>query len=153
MKYSALLIGFVAAFATACASSQTAGPVADNEMGLSKTSVFEDPSPSAFDYPKTEPAAATALPRSWDSAPPQIPHKIEGFLPITANRNVCLGCHDDPGSIGKQAKGNPTPMPASHYDTIDGKLVRNNGRHVCTQCHAPQANVADLVGNTFKTDQ
>jgi nitrate reductase (cytochrome), electron transfer subunit len=152
MKYSAILVGIVAVFATACATSQT-GPVADNEIGLSKTSVFEDPSPSVFDYPKTEPSAATALPRAWDSAPPQIPHKVDAYVPITTNKNMCVACHDKPGLIGKKTKGIPTAMPESHYDTVEGKLVRNNGRHICTQCHAPQASVADLVGNTFKTDQ
>jgi cytochrome c-type protein NapB len=151
MKYSALLIGIVAAFASACATSQSAGPVADDALGLSKTSVFDDPSPSAFDYPNISPSAAAALPRAYDGAPPQIPHKIEGLLPITAKKNACLGCHDDPSLIGKQAKGDPTPMPESHYDKVAGKLELNNGRYVCNQCHVPQANVSELVGNTFKT--
>jgi cytochrome c-type protein NapB len=150
MKNSALLIGIIAVIVAACATSR---PLADNEMGLSKTSVFEDPSPSVFDYPKTEPSAATALPRAWNSAPPQVPHKIDAFVPITTNKNMCVTCHDKPSLIGKKTKGIPTSMPESHYDTVEGKLVRNNGRHVCTQCHAPQASVAELVGNTFKTDQ
>jgi cytochrome c-type protein NapB len=148
MKTSTLLIGFVAVFATACATSQT-GPVADNEIGLSKTSVFDDPAPAAFEYPKTEPSAATVLPRSWNSAPPQIPHKIEAFEPITANKNLCVTCHDKPGLIGKKTKGIPTSMPESHYDTVEGKMTRNNGRHICTQCHAPQAEVGELMRNTF----
>lgn len=152
MKTSVLLIGFAAVFATACATSQT-GPLADNEIGLSKTSVFDDPAPAVFEYPKTEPSAAAALPRYWNSAPPQVPHKIDAFIPITTNKNLCVTCHDKPSLIGKKTKGIPTSMPESHYDTIEGKLVRNNGRHVCTQCHAPQASVADLVGNTFKPDR
>jgi cytochrome c-type protein NapB len=150
MKNSAILIGIITVVITACATSK---PVADSEIGLSKTSVFDDPSPSVFEYPKTEPSAATALPRSWNSAPPQVPHKIEAFIPITTSKNICVTCHDKPSLIGKKTKGIPTSMPESHYDTIEGKLVRNNGRHVCTQCHTPQANVADLVGNTFKSDQ
>jgi cytochrome c-type protein NapB len=153
MKYTASLIGIVAVIATACATSQIAGPVSDSEIGLSKTSVFEDPAPTAFEYPVTEPSAATALPRAWDSAPPQIPHKVDAFVPVTANKNLCVTCHDKPGLIGKKTKGIPTSMPESHYDSVEGKLVRSNARHVCTQCHAPQANVGDLVGNTFKTDR
>lgn len=149
MKHSALLLGMIALFIAACTTSK---PLADNEMGLSKTSVFEDPTPAVFDYPKTETSAAAALPRAWNSAPPQIPHKIDAFVPITASKNMCVGCHDKPGLIGKKTKGIPTSMPESHYDTVEGKLVRNNGRHVCTQCHAPQASVGELVGNTFKTD-
>jgi cytochrome c-type protein NapB len=151
MKYSALIIGIVALFVAACAT--TSKPVADNEIGLSKTSVFEDPSPAVFEYPKTEPSAASALPRSWNSAPPQVPHKINDFVPITANKNFCVVCHDKPDLIGKKTPGIPTSMPESHYDKVDGKLVRSNARFVCTQCHTPQANVSELVGNTFKTDQ
>ena len=151
MKTSAAILGLIAIFATACASSP--GPVADNEIGLSRTSVFDDPSPEAFDYPKTEPSAATVLPRSWDTAPPQVPHKIDSFTPITTNKNLCVTCHDKPSLIGKKTKGIPTSMPGSHYDTLDGKMSRSNGRHFCTQCHVPQANVAELVGNSFRTDQ
>jgi cytochrome c-type protein NapB len=150
MKYSALTVGIIAVIVAACAA--TSQPVADNEIGLSKTSVFDDPSPSVFDYPKTEPSAATALPRSWNTAPPQVPHKIDSFVPITADKNFCVTCHDKPSLIGKKMKGIPTSMPASHYDTVESKLVKNNGRHFCTQCHVPQANVGELVGNTFKTD-
>ena len=146
--------GAIALFATAFAVSDNPAPVADNEMGLSKTSVFDDPSPDVFEYPKTEPSAAVLLPRSWDSAPPQIPHKIEAFLPIKTEKNLCVTCHEKPSLLGKpKVKGVPTAMPESHYDSVDGKLTRNNGRHFCVQCHTPQANVAELVGNTFKTDR
>lgn len=123
----------------------------DDQMGLSKTSVFDDPSPASFTYPQTEPHAAQPLPRAWEGAPPQIPHNIDDFLPITAESNQCLRCHDKPTLMGrKKIKGIPTPMPESHYvKAEDGKLSRAGARHVCTQCHAPQADVGDLVGNTF----
>jgi cytochrome c-type protein NapB len=123
----------------------------DDQMGLSKTSVFEDPSPPAFDYPATDPSASGALPRAWEGAPPQIPHNIADFLPINAESNQCIRCHDKPAMMGKRkVKGIPTPMPESHYvKADDGKLSRAGSRHVCTQCHAPQAEVGDLVGNTF----
>jgi len=119
----------------------------DDQMGLSKTSVFDDPSPDAFDYPQTQPA----LPRAWDGAPPQIPHNIEDYLPINAQKNMCTNCHDKPARIGKKKiKGIPTPMPESHYvKAEDGKLARSGARYFCNQCHTPQAEVKDLVGNTF----
>lgn len=154
MKHSASIIGIgiVVIITAACATSQTAKPVADNEIGLSKTSVFEDPSPSVFEYPKTEPSAAISLPRAWNSAPAQIPHKIEEFLPIKTNKNMCIVCHDKPGMMGKKVKGIATAMPESHYDKVDARWERSNARFNCTACHAPQANVNDLVGNTFKAD-
>lgn len=123
----------------------------DDKIGLSKTSVFDDPSPEVIEYPKTSPSAAQALPRDWDGAPPQVPHNIDSFVPITANKNLCVNCHDKPMMIGKKKiKGIPTPMSEAHYvKADDGKLVRSGGRFTCTQCHAPQAQVGDLVGNTF----
>ncbi len=152
MKHSASIIGIgiVAIITAACATASK--PVADNEIGLSKTSVFEDPSPSVFEYPKTEPSAATALPRSWADAPPQIPHKTEQFMPITTNKNMCIVCHDKPGMMGKKVKGIATAMPESHYNKVDARWERSNARFNCTLCHAPQANVNDLVGNTFKPE-
>jgi cytochrome c-type protein NapB len=147
MKRSASIIGIVAVFVAACAA--TGKPIAENEMGLSRTSVFEDPSPEVFQYPETKPAAATALPVAWDGAPPQIPHDIDAYLPIKADANACLDCHDKPANMGKKEKGRPTAMPESHYTKVEDKWERSNSRYVCTQCHAPQASVKDLVGNSF----
>jgi cytochrome c-type protein NapB len=123
----------------------------DSQMGLSKTSVYEDPSPDVFAYPATKPMDANALPRAYIGAPPLVPHNIASYLPITSSRNKCLGCHDDPDMIGKtRAKGEPTPMPESHYHKADnGSLTFSDKRYVCVQCHTPQADVKDLVGNTF----
>ena len=123
----------------------------DDEMGLSKTSVFDDPSPDVFQYPQTEPSAAHALPRSWDSAPPQIPHKTEAFMPIKTGKNLCITCHDKPSMFGKaKIMGIATPMPESHYNKQeDGNFKRSDARYICVQCHTPQADVKELVGNTF----
>jgi len=123
----------------------------DNQMGLSKTSVYEDPSPEVFQYPQADPGASQALPRAFSGAPPQIPHGIADFMPITAQKNECNGCHDKPARIGKKlVKGLPPPMPESHYHKADtGKLEFSDTRYVCVQCHTPQADVKDLVGNTF----
>ncbi len=121
----------------------------DDEMGLSPTSVFDDPSPKAFEYP--EGFDGKPLTPAYLGAPPQIPHNIDDFLPINAESNGCNRCHDKPERIGqKKIKSIPTPMPASHYvKAEDGKLTRSGARYFCNQCHTPQAEVDDLVGNTF----
>lgn len=123
----------------------------DSQMGLSKTSVYDDPSPDAFQYPQADPGEGQTLPRAYSGAPPQIPHSVEDFLPITAQKNKCNTCHEKPARIGKTtAKGMPPPMPESHYNKAqNGKLEFSDSRYVCVQCHTPQANVKDLVGNTF----
>lgn len=129
-----------------------AGPagVRDDAIGLSKTSVFADPSPAAFAYSDKAPSKSGVLPRAYAGAPPQIPHVIDKYLPIKADENACLDCHEKPAMMGRKVKGKPTPMPESHYTRVDGSWQRNNTQYFCTQCHVPQANVKELVGNTFR---
>ncbi len=123
--------------------------IEDEDMGLSKTSVFDTPTPKPFSYGNL----SEALPVSFTGAPPQIPHAIDNYLPLTASRNQCMACHDQPDMIGHKAKGLPTPMPKSHYTDLrrspekPGKQVSGT-RFVCTQCHVPQADVTPLVENT-----
>jgi len=128
--------------------------IAAGDLGLVKKDVSALPTPTPYHYSDQFPGMSQLLPRSYSGAPPQIPHNIETFIPITSSNNLCKGCHDMPDNIGKpRVKGNATPIPNSHY--ID---LRNGGkkskqligaRTVCTQCHVPQANVAPLVDNTF----
>lgn len=144
-----LMAGAVTATYGALQAAELA--LVDDQMGLSKTSVFDDPSPDVFDYPKTDPSAASAMPRAYSGAPPQVPHKIDAFLPIKASKNLCITCHDRPAMIGSaKARGIASPMPESHYyKAEDGSQKRSDARHICVQCHTPQADVKDLVGNTF----
>lgn len=152
MKKTMIAILMTGAVAATYGALQAADiTLVDDQMGLSKTSVFDDPSPAVFEYPQTEPHAAKPIATAWEGAPPQIPHNIDDFVPINAQKNMCTGCHDKPALVGKKkVQGIPTPMPESHYvKADDGKLTRSGARYVCTQCHAPQADVGDLIGNTF----
>ena len=139
-------------------TSVTSNAITDVEMGLSKTSVFGTPDPIIANYSETFPGSNTLLPRAYPGAPPQIPHNIESFKPITAKNNACFGCHHNPSMRGKEiAKGTPTPMSISHYtdlrhkpDAVAEQLI--SARYVCTQCHVAQANVDQLVENTFNSE-
>lgn len=143
-----LKIAFIAALTLAAGWLQ-ADSLPDESLGLSKTSVFEDPTPPEFAYSDLPPKKSGVLPRFWEDAPPQIPHKVDKLIPITAKLNKCLECHDEPDDIGDKVKGEPTPMPESHY-VKDGKdLAMSGRRHFCTLCHVPQAGVGVLVDNTF----
>lgn len=124
----------------------------DDAIGLSKTSVFEDPAPPEFAYSLLNPKQSGVLPRAFEDAPPQIPHRLDKYLPVTAKLNKCLDCHDEPEEIGKKVKGEPTPMPVSHYRNHGKDLGMANGRYFCALCHVPQADVNVLVGNTFRGD-
>jgi len=103
---------------TACASD--GGAIDELNMGLSKASVFDTPTPSASTYSDAKPGYNDPLPRAWESAPPQVPHRIDEFLPVTAADNQCLDCHDVPKYIDKpknldRSRKSKSPMPEEHY--------------------------------------
>lgn len=133
---------------------QAAPPIKDASLGLSKTSVDDSPASEKFTYSTQFPGTSTVLPRAYSGAPPQIPHNIESFLPVSAKNNACKMCHHNPAMIGKKVKGQATAMPKSHYTDqrhAPGKVSTElvGARYVCTQCHVPQANVKPLVVNSF----
>lgn len=124
--------------------------VSETQMGLSKSDVTTDPDPAPFEYRQADPYSSGVLPRAYLGAPPQVPHSLEGLVPITRDSNACLSCHQQPDKVGKKkAKGEPTPVPKSHYTDVRHNAL-NMGRYNCTQCHTPQAQVKELVGNTFR---
>lgn len=125
--------------------------IPDDSLGLSKTSVFDDPSPAIFEYGSADAGSiGKRSERSYMTAPPMIPHTIVDMVPITLEANLCRDCHVQPGLIGqKLTLGTPVPAPVSHYtDVKAGELYM--GRWNCVQCHAPQAKVNVLVKSTFK---
>lgn len=144
---SAALLASTASFA--------APPIQSNSMGLSKGSVFEVPEPKVSHYPATPPGESKVLPRAYSGAPPQVSHDVSEFLPITAQNNMCIACHNQPAQWGKKLeKGVPTPIPPSHYTdqrNAPGKLTENlvGARYNCNQCHVPQADAPVLMENTF----
>lgn len=154
-KSSGKGIVLAAAFAASLLSVSVAAvqdqAIPDEALGLSKTSVFDIPEPSVFEYGKADPGTVgKRVERSYHTAPPMIPHTIQDMLPIRQDFNLCKDCHVQPDLIGKKlTPGTPVPAPASHYtDLKKGELYM--GRWNCVQCHAPQAKVKTLVVNTFK---
>jgi cytochrome c-type protein NapB len=137
--------------------SQAATTINTVDMGLSKTSVFDVPTPSVYHYSVTPPGQSKLLPRAYLGAPPQVPHDVADFLPITAVNNLCVACHAQPDLWGKKREvGAPTPIPPSHYtdqrnapDKVTDHLI--NARYNCNQCHVPQTDAPVLVKNTFGT--
>lgn len=122
----------------------------DAALGLSKTSVFDDPAPAVIDW--SSPDAGTygkRAKRSYNAAPPMITHTVKDMLPITRESNTCRDCHVQPGLIGvKLEMGIPVPAPVTHYQNLkEGELYM--GRWNCVQCHRPQAEVKLLVESTF----
>ncbi len=153
MKYHRLIITSIAIAMSGLVQAQQA--LDEAELGLSKFSVFDVPTPEAFSHVALDPEDSDALPRAYPGAPPQVPHEVESMLPIVANDNQCLDCHDKPKHIGKKSSTR-SPMPESHYAKKgeDKKEWRMAGaRFTCTQCHVPQAEVGNLVDNTFEVTE
>lgn len=141
------LLALLLAAGTACAAD--AG-LAEEQMGLSKAGVSADTEPAPFEYRQADPYSGGVLPRAYLGAPPQVPHSLDGLTPITRDNNACLACHQQPDQVGKKkVKGQPTAIPKSHYADVRHNALYM-GRYNCTQCHTPQAQVKELVGNTFR---
>ena len=123
--------------------------VADTELSYRHEPLLDDSGtiPVPFDSP--DPGESTLKERSFENAPPVIPHNTDDLLPITAAENSCTDCHlpEDAADVGA------TPVPASHlFDMRNNKQLDslNPANYNCTLCHATQANTGELVENTFE---
>lgn len=160
-KHSALtlihLLAGVAVMAAGSGTTLAAPAIKTNDMGLSKTSVFDVPTPKVYHYRDAQPGQSKLLPRAYPGAPPQIPHAIGDFLPITAQSNMCISCHYLPEQWGKKLEaGMATPIPSTHYTdqrNAPGKVTDHlvGARYNCNLCHVPQTDAPALVENTFSS--
>ncbi len=129
-----------------------ARPIADRELGLSRTSVFEIPSPPAYHAEESAPGDRPLPKRVNAEAPPVVPHAVADFLPITTTQNMCVDCHV---VAGPKQKGEPTPVPASHF--VDQRHAPGKAgakvagaRWVCISCHVTRTDAPPAVGSTFR---
>jgi nitrate reductase (cytochrome), electron transfer subunit len=124
--------------------------IPDDDLGLSKTSVYEVPDPIIVNYGGGDPGTNKRAEKSYHTAPPMITHSIVDMVPIRQDFNLCKDCHVQPDLLKEKITvGMPIPAPVSHYTNVKkGELYM--GRWNCTQCHAPQAKVDVLVQSTFK---
>ena len=120
----------------------------------SANDVMDEEEVKLADINWTKPAAGESkrYDRSFENAPPMIPHDLEGLIPITADNNMCVTCHMP--EVAKDVGA--TPIPKSHLYSIrnkkdlEGKL--SDDRFNCTTCHVPQANVEAKFKNNFKPE-
>ncbi|OYT15721.1 MAG: nitrate reductase [Bacteroidetes bacterium 4572_77] len=121
-----------------------------------------------IDYFSSAPGTNSKIERSFENAPPMIPHTMVGFVPIKAGSNACLTCH----MPAVAAAMNSTAIPTSHFtdyrpaviekdgkykvDAKEGEVVAkdlagqlNQARWNCTQCHVAQAKVSVFIPNGF----
>jgi cytochrome c-type protein NapB len=139
---------------TQAKSAETSKPtVTEESLGLRKENLYTESGVAPVKKVDVAAAPGTAkrFERSYENAPPLIPHSVDGLLPITKNNNACLGCHmpEVASSVGA------TPISKTHFmDFRHQKMLDHlaEQRYNCSQCHVPQANVKPLVKNNFTPD-
>ena len=152
LAVTALLAFALVAQAAPPAATPVARSTPDKELGLSKTSVFDVPSPPAWKAVDSAPGDKPLPARANKETPPVVPHAMGDFLPITPTQNLCVDCH---AIDGPKKKGEPTPLPASlfvdlrHAPQKKGDKVAG-ARWVCISCHVSRSNAPPAVGSTFK---
>ena len=153
MTIRLLTIGALLAIVLSCAgttktdtSSQAAIP--DDQVGLSKESVFDTPTPAPVVQNVSDPGEQPPVPAAFHGAPPVIPHTVVDLVPTTADDNMCIECH----ALEEAGEGDPTPIPESHYTdlrndpgTVTDEVV--GARYRCVACHVSQTTAAPLVEN------
>ncbi len=156
MAWAGLLAGAILGLSgcgqTAKAPTVKVAAINDASLGLEKTSVYDVPTPPITQYSKADPGTSKSLGVSYHTAPPQVPHSMDDFVPVTRDNNMCVACHSTPDLIGtKLEKGQATPAPRSHY--VDKTNDLYMGRWNCIQCHRPQSDAALLVESVFSPDK
>jgi cytochrome c-type protein NapB len=141
----------------------------EDELGIINASVFDDNTleMSYSEFNVIEPGESQLLGRSFENAPPMIPHKTEGFFPITFANNICLSCHLPDIAPLKGA----VPLPETHFTSLrpqietdgdvyysvdDSRIVKmvtpgnlSNAYFSCNQCHVPQTDISVDIENLF----
>jgi len=174
-----LIFGFAAAvmFSSCGGDSSTENTdgvksVDENTLGLIKSDVQNDDETllgAMPEYSKAAPGTAEKMERSFENAPPLIPHSTAGLVPIKKDANMCLSCHMP--AVAEAMKA--TPIPPTHFTDYRPKVKEKNGKYAvdaeegevyaeslgdklsqsrfnCTQCHVPQAKIDPWVQNNFE---
>ena len=128
-------------------TSKTVKVTGIREAGLEKSSQ----NLAKIEYSSAPAMKGQAKPfaKSFNDAPPMIPHSIDGMTPIKIGQNQCIECHRPQAA---KVMG-ITSIPKSHFTSgfshKKGHLA--GSRYNCTQCHAKQAKLNPVVENRFKS--
>ncbi|HIC96964.1 MAG TPA: nitrate reductase cytochrome c-type subunit; periplasmic nitrate reductase electron transfer subunit [Aquificaceae bacterium] len=156
LSKGALAVSVGASFLFLSVAQAVKQVISEEELGYRNSPIYEEgTAPPPVEFPTEPPGSGKKLARAYENAPPQIPHSVEGFVPIKPGQNACLGCHmpEVAKSVGA------TPIPKTHIAidlfTKGGKkkeLRIDPARYQCVMCHAVQAKAKPLVKNLFKPE-
>lgn len=145
--------------------------IPDEEIDMSDDLLMGDESALTEmpEYSKIRGGESETLDRSFENAPPLIPHRVGGFLPIKVDDNKCLLCH----MPNKAPEFNAVPLPKTHFTSYRPKIIEVDGKYMvdadhttsevvetdlehfngamfnCSACHVPQAEVTVDIPNNF----
>jgi len=163
---SVLLLGMVLPLFIACSGGKATD---ETEMSYTSAGVLTEDSDLGKmpEYDTLAPGTSQRIERSFENAPPMIPHSMKGFPEIAKDNNICLSCHMPDKAKAVKA----IPLPDTHFSSVRPKMVEKDGILVmetegtnlvvkksnfpnfayfnCTQCHAPQAKVTVDIQNLF----
>lgn len=169
MLYKFSFLISAALLITSCHSNQNDNTYIDeDELGYiySDVNSADTELPHKAAFAKATPGLAGTINRSFENAPPMIPHNTDGFFPIKINNNICFTCH----LPDKAKESGATPLPKTHFTNlrpkmteVEGKMVfeeqkeltqedlkkPNNAYFNCSQCHVPQAEISVNIENLF----
>jgi cytochrome c-type protein NapB len=152
-----------------CNNRKVANWVEDGNIDMSHEMLLSDESALTEmpEYSRIRSGESVVFQRSFENAPPMIPHRIGGFLPVTAEDNKCLRCH----MPDKAPEFKAIPLPETHFTSYRPLMVEedgvyrfdesvgevfesdldhfNNAFFNCSQCHVPQAEVTVEIPNVF----
>ena len=155
-----------------CSSNNNADYIADEDIDMSDDLIMGDESvlTDMPEYSKVRGGESEMIDRSFENAPPLIPHRVGGFLPIKIDDNKCLRCH----MPDKAPEFGAIPLPETHFTSYRPTVVEKDGKYLvdaeegevtekdlghfngamfnCSQCHVPQAEVTVDIPNTFDPD-
>ncbi len=120
------------------------------------------------EYPSTPETESVSIDRSFENAPPLIPHTVQGMMVISGEHNECMLCH----MPNKAEEKGATPLPQTHFTNyrpeigLEGNLYQVKAKenevvqmstgedlsmamYNCNQCHVPQANITVEIENLF----
>ncbi len=166
-----IIITILAGFAVSCGKKTEKKDNFDQKTANASESLLNDDVEigKMANYPEVAENKAKPIERSFENAPPLIPHTVKGMMVITREHNQCLNCH-----LPEKAKAeHATPIPPTHFidfrpevvekdgvykvNAKEGEVVANKTKKMinmaqynCNQCHVPQSNATVEIKNTFK---
>ena len=168
MKNTYLFIIPLIVILIGCSHKKANDIIEDKQLGIIEADVKSEDTnlKSKARYVDSKPGESEKIERSFENAPPLIPHTTIGFFPIKKDNNICLSCH-----LPEKAKETgAVELPATHFTDlrpamveVDGVLEFEDESNIyiqeldepnyaffnCFQCHVPQTQVTINIENLF----